>query len=240
MSTLADRLRTELECQLVGVYLGGSLALGDFDPESSDLDIVVVTEQSLSDASVERLRDLHLALSQSHEQWAPKLEISYIPRRAVRRYDPQDCKHPTAGETWPFGIGHHDEGSVIQRWTVREHGLTVLGPKPDTLIDPVSAGDLRLATVTLLRDDWSRRLLTPDWFATRRYQAYGVLTMCRSEYTVTTGMIASKPAAAAWARTALPHRAALIDQGMAWRADPQTGDPSETLDFIAEVVGRHA
>lgn len=240
LSTLTARLTSVLGGNLTGVYVGGSLAFGDFDPASSDIDLLVVTEQPVSGAQLNELAAVHRDVAQMHPHWAKRLEVSYMPRAAVRRHQPNDCLHPTVGETWPFGLDVHDEGWIIQRWIVREHGLALSGPAPATLIDDVSADELRQATLTLLRNDWSRRLQTPEWFATRRYQAYGVLTMCRTEYTLATGRVATKPAAAAWARTALPHRADLIERAIRWRASTLPGKPDETLDFIAEVVGRHA
>ena len=38
--------------QLVGMYLYGSLSSGDFDPESSDIDFLVVTTSTLSDKAI--------------------------------------------------------------------------------------------------------------------------------------------------------------------------------------------
>ena len=37
---------------LVGLYLRGSLATGDFRPESSDIDLLAVTESLVSDESI--------------------------------------------------------------------------------------------------------------------------------------------------------------------------------------------
>src|SRR5437016_11445240 len=51
-AVLADLLagvRGTLGPQLVGVYLDGSLATGDFAEHSSDIDVLVVTEDALSD-----------------------------------------------------------------------------------------------------------------------------------------------------------------------------------------------
>lgn len=42
------RIQAILGNHLRGMYLSGSLALGDFDPRSSDLDFVVVTDDALS------------------------------------------------------------------------------------------------------------------------------------------------------------------------------------------------
>ncbi|HEY3365148.1 MAG TPA: aminoglycoside adenylyltransferase domain-containing protein [Symbiobacteriaceae bacterium] len=224
---------------LVGVYLGGSLALGDFAPNASDIDLLAVTAEPVSGSRLRQLEALHARVSASGHPWAARLEASYIPREAIRRHDPNDCHHPSIGETWAFGICHHDEAWVVQRWIIREQGVTVWGPPPATLIDPVTPPELRNAVATLLREDWRARLDNPEWFRQRNFQAYGILTMCRCQYTLAAGAIATKPAAASWAKAAMPQWAHLIDRALVWRHDTQPDDLAETLAFIREVVERN-
>ena len=45
LDLLLARASAILGPQLVGMYLYGSLSSGDFDPASSDIDFVIVTEQ---------------------------------------------------------------------------------------------------------------------------------------------------------------------------------------------------
>lgn len=234
LSLLLQQQRLVLGANLVGAYLGGSLALGDFDPAASDIDLLVVTAVPVSVQELEQLRAMHSQLS-GHKMGS-HLEISYIPQAAIRRHDRSDCHHPSMGNTWAFGLSQHDEAWVIQRWIIREKGVTLWGPPPATLIDPLSEQDLRQAVRTLLREDWSNRLNTPEWFRRRDFQAYGILTMCRCRYTLETGAIASKPAAAAWAKERMPAWAHLIDRALRWRYDPQPDEVTESLDFIREVV----
>ncbi len=48
---LVAGLRRSLGDNLCGVYLRGSLALGDFVPATSDVDVLAVTEQPVSELS---------------------------------------------------------------------------------------------------------------------------------------------------------------------------------------------
>ncbi|HEV8192169.1 MAG TPA: nucleotidyltransferase domain-containing protein, partial [Ktedonobacterales bacterium] len=95
-------VRAILGDQLVGMYLYGSLSLGDFDPASSDVDFLVVTEDTLPQEMLERLRRVHADMAVSGLPYATRLEGSYIPRAAWRRYDPGNARHPTIGTDWPF------------------------------------------------------------------------------------------------------------------------------------------
>lgn len=89
---------------MVGFYLYGSLSLGDFDPASSDVDFLVVTERDLSAETLEQLRILHAEIANSSLVYATRLEGSYIPRSALRVYDPDNARHPSIGVDWPFGV----------------------------------------------------------------------------------------------------------------------------------------
>lgn len=236
LQLLWEQQRQVLGDRLVGLYLGGSLALGDFDPESSDIDFLAVTAAPLPEPLLPRLQAMHERIHASGLHWASHLEGSYIPRAAVRRYDPSASVHPSIGVDWPFGIHPHDRSWVIWRWIIREKGVTVGGPPPASLIDPVTERELREAVASLLREVWPAHLEAPEWLRPRNYQAFAVLTMCRARYALATGAIASKQAAAAWARERLPQWAQLIDRALLWRCDTQPDDMTEMLAFIRETV----
>jgi predicted nucleotidyltransferase len=59
VTVLADRLHELLGERLVGVYLGGSLVMGDFIAGSSDYDLLVVVSGDVSSADLSRLVALH-------------------------------------------------------------------------------------------------------------------------------------------------------------------------------------
>ena len=79
------KVQTILREKLVGFYLYGSLSLGDFDPQSSDVDFLIVTTEDLSEEVLAELRDMHTSIASSGLPYAARLEGSYIPRAALRR-----------------------------------------------------------------------------------------------------------------------------------------------------------
>ncbi len=145
LALLLSSIQDVLGDQLVGLYLYGSLSSGDFDPASSDVDFLAVTYGAIAedDPVFERLREMHTRIAASDLPFANHLEGSYIPDDALRRYDPATAWHPTIGSDWPFKIGFHDANWVIERAIVRERGVILFGPPPETLIDPVSPQQLR-------------------------------------------------------------------------------------------------
>ncbi len=52
----------------------------------------------------------------------------------------------------------HDADWIVQRYILRERGITVTGPDPKTLIAPVSPADLRWA-VSEIMQNWFRHFL---------------------------------------------------------------------------------
>ncbi len=239
LALLLEGVRAVLGEELIGLYLFGSLSGGDFDPGSSDIDFLVVTADVLPDGTLEGLREMHARIAASGLPWATRLEGVYWPRAALRRHDPADARHPTIGVDWEFGLGEHGPNWIIERWIVRERGVTVWGPPPRTLIDPVSPDELRAATLDTILDRWPGRLRDPAWLRPREYQAFAILTMCRALYTLERGAVASKPAAAAWAREALEQPwPGLIDRALAWRGDKRPDDPTAALAFIRYTIAR--
>lgn len=120
---------------------------------------------------------------------------------------------------------------MIDRHVVREHGVALAGPDPRTLIDPVDAGDLRDAVVSLLHGWWMPAPTCRRWLDNPFYRSYAVLTMCRMRYTLQYSVVVSKPITARWAQAALDARweASHQDPGRCHstkRAPPGSGVPT--------------
>ncbi len=225
--------------RFVGLYLYGSLASGDFDPCRSDIDFVVVTAIELPGETISALAAMHERIAASGLQWAAKLEGAYIPQATFRRHDPC-AAYPYINEGH-FQAGQEGSDWVIQRHIIREQGVVVAGPAPQDLIDPIQPDDLRRAVLAILREWWAPMLHDPAWLRSHgsEYQAFAVLTMCRALYTLQTGNIVSKPAAARWAQEMLDERwAALIQWALTWQPAVSVNKLAETLDFIQHTLER--
>lgn len=201
-----QRVTPILTGQLVGFYIDGSLALGDFDPAHSDVDFLVATRDTLQEAVVSELDAMHWTLTNSHRPFATELEGSYIPIEALTRYNSDNAIHPNLerGRDERLRLKHHHHDWILHRHIVREHGITIFGSPPAAIIDSVSPAELRDATAGVMRSWWS----TPEAAESIRqghpgYLAYVVQTMCRALYTWEYGMVISKPAACRWALFAL-------------------------------------
>lgn len=239
-----DGARSILGERFIGMYLYGSLATGDFSPDRSDIDFVVVIDGELPEAQRSALVDMHDRFSVGASPWALEIDGSYIPRDALRRYDPAQATHLHVER----GVGklrleRFGPDWVIQRHVLREHGVALAGPPPETLIDPVSPDDIRNAVRALALDSWAplgEEISPPSHWGGH---VFAILTMCRMLHTLETGDVASKQVAGHWAREVLGEPwAFLIDRALAWKkTDPREAreaDADGTRALIRLVVER--
>lgn len=221
----------------IGMYLEGSLASGDFDRDS-DIDFVIVTDDA-SENFFSELQVMHERINLTDTLWAINLEGSYISQHALRRHDPKHANHPNIerGYGERLKMVYHDETWIIHRYILRERGITIVGPAPKTLIDPILPNELRQAMLPALHG-WATRILNnPNEIIHQGYQSYTVLSLCRILYTLQFGDIVSKPKAARWVKETMGEKwNALIDQAWIGRHNPQlvasTDDINRTLDLI--------
>jgi Domain of unknown function (DUF4111) len=171
--------------------------------------------------------------------------VSYIPRHALRRCDPSCAVHAHVDRGIDESLSRlrHDQGWVVQRYVLRERGMSLAGTAPPTLIDPVSPDDLRQAMRAVLRD-WAAPMLNdPAQKRHRGYQSYVVLSLCRILYTLQYGTVVGKPVAARWAQEALGQRwTPLIKRAWVGRHNPrlkaEVEDVRETLELIRYALER--
>ena len=140
-----------LGAELVGMYLAGSLALGDFDPATSDIDFIIVTEAELASALIAGLRDMHARFDQCASPWSGRIEAVYVDRDALRTFPPGEQAYPQAEKGRGLFVEPVEIGWIFQCWTLREHGVVLAGPAPKALVPPLERDEMRRAAAPLAR-----------------------------------------------------------------------------------------
>ncbi len=239
-----DRARPILQDHFIGMYLDGSLAAGGFD-EDSDIDFVVVTDTDITGDLFITLQAMHDQIAQLDSVWAIQLEGSYISLPAVRHYDPEHTLHPNIerGEGERLKMAVHDQTWDVHRSVLRDQGIVVEGPDPQTLIDPVTPAQLEQA-MRLNLSGWATGFLAePSRITHRGYQSFIVLSLCRILYTLQNGAVVPKPVAVDWARENLPQNwRPLIESAWEGRhlssGAPLPDDLEGTLALIRYTLNR--
>ena len=243
LKELLESVQAVLDNHFIGMYLDGSLAGGGFD-QDSDIDFVVVSDEDISGDPYLELQTMHDRIATIDSEWAIQLEGSYVSQRALRRYDPAEAAHPNIerGRGERLKMVPVDKAWDIHRSALREHGIILAGPAPQTLIDPVTSNDLRRGALKEL-NGWIAELLTGSVPKDRGGQSYIVLTLCRILYTLENGSVVSKLTAARWAEATLGERwVPLIER--TWEGRHQPGleasaeDVKGTLEFIHYSLAR--
>lgn len=240
LELLLSEVQKVLDEQFIGMYLYGSLSSGDFHPEASDIDYLVVTTDMLSEKTITELKDMHNRIWETGPKWAERLEGSYLPQGQLRRYEKSQIEYPTVNEH-RFFCAPHGSDWIIQRHIIRECGIVLAGPDPKTLIDPVDPDDIRRAVRGILEEWWFPLLDDPSWLRNHgsEYHAYAILTMCRSLHALEHGTVISKPAAAQWAQGELDGKwAQVIEQSLETRMGARNFELFEdALELIRYTMG---
>jgi hypothetical protein len=236
VNEVLNRLLTETQAILgdrfVGMYLYGSLASGDFNPETSDIDFVVVMTELLPGETVEALQAMYLGLLNSGLKWAKKLEGAFVPQDVIYRHTLSGPAVPTVNE----GKFYEDPlGSdwIIQRHIIREHSTALAGPPPASLIAPVKPEEIRDSVRAVLAEWWWPMIENPEFLRRTEYQAFGVLTMCRVLHALRHGTIVSKPVAARWVLEVVDQQwVPLIQWAIAWTHADDSDHLEDTVHFL--------
>jgi hypothetical protein len=239
---LMERVRAILAETFVGAYLQGSFAVGDAD-EHSDCDFLIpITTQPDREREAD-LRALHDEIPTRSGHWCHHLEGSYPLAAELRT-----TAH--MGARWLF-VDHGSRtlewdahcNTPWARWALRERGITLAGPAPNTLVDPVTpevmVAAARATLPSLVEDIHSWMPPTIAWG-----QRYIVASAARALYTVRTAEVASKRQAMSWARDRVDDRwHPLLDQVLADRelgfdsdAPPRAGSLEAAHEFAAYVA----
>ena len=222
----------------VGAYVQGSFALGAGDLHS-DCDFIVVVSERPDAEREAALRDLHRSIPHGEGHWCGHLEGSYAVADDLRTVAGLGAEWLYVDHGWDEMSWSDHCNQPWTRWILREHGITLVGPCPEELVDPVPDDVLRdaaragLASIT---DDvlgWC----PPDMAWCQRYL---VVQACRSLHTVRTGQVASKRDALRWAMMhADPRWRPLLQQVLADRdlgLDPQDRPRPGSMDAAREFA----
>jgi hypothetical protein len=222
----------------LGLYVYGSLATRDFEPDVSDIDLMAVLRDQPDVALLRRLTPMHAGLARAEPEWKDRIEVDYVSARGLAHCRTRSTTIVRISPGEPLHMIEAGHDFLLDWYPAREDGITLLGPPADALIPEIPEADY-LEEVRGYVAGFRGRF---DDDPSPGSQAYAILTMCRGLYVLRSGMRLSKREAATRARLEFPTWTALIDRAIDWRdqqwdEDRPDGSHSvaETRAFIAEM-----
>jgi hypothetical protein len=218
---------------VVGVVLHGSLTLGDYLPGRSDVDLLVVVDEPLTDA---RLAALTQAVAAQRPAAPGRVDLRVVTRQvaaAPTPAPPMEAYLELAPGSEP-GVQvercHPGERDLVVEFSIcRVHGRSLAGAAPAELIGEVphqwvlAVGDAQLADWEAISDDPKHAQLT-------------VLTACRVWRYAEEGRHCSKTAAGEWVLGRDPTLQVVRDTLRQRRHDPTAPiDPAQVRQLLALV-----
>ena len=167
-----------------GLYVGGSLAGGDYHPGVSDIDAVALLERAPSPRTRRLLVEVHERLV-DEAQDGSALHCVYVPAGLVTDVRRQHW-------TWAFGELFRRPLSAIARAELLAEPITVVGPEPSTWLPPMSVDDLRDAARAELAGYWTRALRKRAIWLQDVYVDLGLTVWARAEATIDEGVLITK------------------------------------------------
>ncbi|SEG44621.1 Nucleotidyltransferase domain-containing protein [Actinacidiphila yanglinensis] len=169
---------------LTALWVHGSLALGDFQPGRSDLDLIAVVESAPGEAEERGLARLHEELAERFPL-AEKLHCSYMVRD--RLADP-GLDHLT----WAHQELFRRPVTEVTRRELHNGDLALHGPAPSALLPAVSDAELAAFVRADLRDYWLPATAARKRWLQDIWVDHGLLTLARARTTLADGRLLTK------------------------------------------------
>jgi Nucleotidyltransferase domain len=181
----------------VALYVGGSLATGDYRPGISDMDLAAVIARPLGPARQDAVQAVHRELIAA-EPAAAKLHCVYVPA---------DDLTDVTREHWTWAVEQFFERvfSGVARAELRAFGFAVFGEPPRTVIPEVTDDALRAAVKGELTGYWTRALDREHIWLEDIYVDLSLITLARADATLGgDGLITKREAIGRLARFEVP------------------------------------
>ena len=195
---LRDGLQNTLNGRLIGLYLYGSLAYDCFNPETSDIDFVVVLSELLTPEEEQKITQLHEALG-SKPKYGKRLEGTYLTEEQVKSDDHSpDFLYYVEGKTFVKAKeGQGEPDFPMHRQHLHESGLKIVGCEPQKLFHAVPWEILMRSLqqeIPFIKEQFNKRPI------------YAVLNLCRVVRAYETHRLSSKKQGGEWGLQYLPSK----------------------------------
>ncbi|MGO9274063.1 MAG: aminoglycoside adenylyltransferase domain-containing protein [Terriglobia bacterium] len=222
--------------KVIGLYLAGSLAYGDFVPGRSDIDLQAVVRNPLTEDEVHLIELLHREIDKRYPEWANRTECSYVPLDLMPEVNPPTTPRPWWGFDTMYPAAPAGNEWTINHFILAKHGISLEGPDFNTLIPPIDIREVRRASAKDLLAEWAPKIDDFSWLSNSHYQSYLVLNLCRILHTAIGSEVGSKKVAGQWAKTTYPRWNDLIEEAERWGYGDVMTRQDDVVAFIRFAI----
>ncbi|UTE75664.1 aminoglycoside adenylyltransferase domain-containing protein [Rossellomorea sp. KS-H15a] len=248
-------LNTYLPETLEGLYLHGSVALGAFVSDSSDIDFITITNRRLTTEDYDALNRIHTTLQQTFQK--PEMDGVYILKEDFGKMGPS-CEEDTEMYAYynngELKFGEYFNFNPITWYLVKHNGIRVIGPEISSSFSGPSREELYQYVLHNMNTYWSGRLQSFEesleevkHYPTTMIDAeieWSVLGVLRQYYTLKEASIISKQDAGRYGLQELPEEwHSLIREAMNIRSGLKGFDSAlneirvkQTIKFLKYVI----
>jgi hypothetical protein len=230
----------ELGGGLLATWFDGSIALGDFNSQRSDIDLVVLMRNVPSRETIEGIRTVHARSAANAAPWGDEIETIYVtPAALISSAVNSGVPHlyVERGSGGNVVSAPLDQSWLMHMRVLREHGISITGSAPSELVGVVSDDELRRAAHWGAEHWLNPYLADPAALVQLGTRVFLVLTACRLLYTSQTGQVVSKMTAATWVLESAPAELRSVIAGaMAWCKTDEVSELTTTEGTIALIA----
>ena len=233
---ITDGIENILTEKLIGLYLFGSLTYGDFNPDSSDVDLVAIINEPLNRDELVLIKQLHQQIEKHDPKWSQRLECSYTPVDMLKDILPPKNPRPYYGGGTFYEEAPYGNEWIINNYLLYQWGIPLIGCDFKKLINPVDIIEVQKACIRDLFQEWKSKITNFEWLDNSHYQSYLILNLCRILYTVLCGDAATKKFSAAWVKNKFEAWRNLIETAEYWQYGQNTARRDGAIHFIQFVI----
>lgn len=226
---------------MYGLYLYNSVAMGNFEPQYSDVDFVVIIKSKLTNKELSKLKILHDIFGLKYK-YGSKLDGMYLQYNMLGQMNDDIEKYPYVKDANLCEAGYFDINYVTW-WSLKEYEMAIESPSIKGELINISFSDVIQTMKYNLNEYWLSKLRTTEIFEQDMWVEFAVVTLSRIVYTLQGGEIKSKSKSCLYIATEYPKWNDIIDEALAIRnlksqsvIDDINVRRDRTVNFINEMI----
>ncbi len=224
VADFVDRISAAVPELIEGIYLTGSISMGDFYPGKSDIDFLVFCKTLPDNNTAVQLKRIHRAIQRRYPH--PPLNGSYIASDGIRAIN------PAAIQALTYHNGRLRDGvfamAPVSLSELKLNAVTILGQNAKTIHVDINPDFLNNFLYDNINSYWKLWLARHSSYFRRklflllfpRFSEWAVLGVARQVCTLQTGRIVSKTEAGLYCLQQLPEKYhAILHEALEIRKD---------------------